>query len=128
RSAAQISKAIDDQRFGADVELLGSAPLRAGPEAMLLGIWRRVLGRPRIGVHDNFFEAGGTSLKAVQVIAMIRKELGRDLSIVTMFECPTIAALAAKLQLRESPPSGSGNDPAANRGRKRRAALTREAA
>jgi acyl carrier protein len=63
----------------------------------LLNIWRKVLGRPRIGLNDNFFEAGGTSLRAVQVIATIKKELKKTLSIVSLFECPTVALLAAKL-------------------------------
>ena len=44
-------------------------------ETALTNIWRKVLGRPQIGMNDNFFEAGGTSLRAVQVIAMIKKEL-----------------------------------------------------
>ena len=44
-------------------------------ETALANIWRKVLGRPQIGMNDNFFEAGGTSLRAVQVIAMIKKEL-----------------------------------------------------
>ena len=48
-------------------------------------------------MNDNFFEAGGTSLRAVQVIAMIKKELKQTLSIVSLFECPTVTLLAAKL-------------------------------
>jgi hypothetical protein len=48
-------------------------------------------------MNDNFFEAGGTSLKAVQLISMIKKELNLTLSIVSLFECPTVALLAAKL-------------------------------
>ena len=51
----------------------------------------------RVGLNDNFFEAGGTSLRAVQVIAMIKKELNQTLSIVSLFECPTVTLLAAKL-------------------------------
>jgi len=66
-------------------------------ETTLLNIWRKILGRPRIGVGDNFFEAGGTSLRAVQVIAAIKKELQQTLSIVSLFECPTVALLAARL-------------------------------
>jgi acyl carrier protein len=66
-------------------------------QTALLNIWRKVLGRPRIGMNDNFFEAGGTSLRAVQVIATIKKELKKTLSIVSLFECPTVALLAAKL-------------------------------
>ena len=51
---------------------------------------------PQVTVNDNFFEAGGNSLKAVMVIATIRKELKRNISVVTLFECPTVKLLAAK--------------------------------
>ena len=44
-------------------------------EAALLDIWRRVLANMQIGIHDNFFEAGGSSLKAVMVIARIKQAL-----------------------------------------------------
>jgi hypothetical protein len=96
----RIAKAIEEYRLrqqplhdhdGADV-----APGNTLQTA-LIKIWRKVLGRSRIGMNDNFFEAGGTSLRAVQVIAMIKKELKQNLSIVSLFECPTVALLAAKL-------------------------------
>src|SRR5439155_25943344 len=94
----RIATAIEEYR-------LGKQPLDDGVDAApgnslqtaLINIWRKVLGRPRIGMNDNFFEAGGTSLRAVQVIAMIKKELKQNLSIVSLFECPTVALLAAKL-------------------------------
>jgi len=66
-------------------------------EGALLNIWRRVLVNPQVSVNDNFFEAGGNSLKAVMVIATIRKELKHNISVVTLFECPTVKLLAAKL-------------------------------
>ncbi|HVY71223.1 MAG TPA: FkbM family methyltransferase, partial [Verrucomicrobiae bacterium] len=62
------------------------------PEKML-GIWRRAIGNPRMGMDDNFVEAGGTSLKAVQIVAAIRRELRRQLPIVSIFECPTVRLL-----------------------------------
>src|SRR5690606_31383734 len=67
-------------------------------ERALLDIWRRVLGNAGIGPHDNFFDAGGTSLKAVQVLATVKRELGRDLSVVSLFETPTVAGLAGHLR------------------------------
>jgi acyl carrier protein len=62
-----------------------------------LGIWRKVLSRPRIGINNNFFEVGGTSLSAVQLVATIKRELKQTLSIVNLFECPTVKLLAAKM-------------------------------
>ncbi len=79
----------------------------AGPgsdtESALAGIWERILGRARVGMTENFFEAGGTSLKAVLVVAAVRKELKKALSIVALFECPTIKLLAARLDNDASP-------------------------
>jgi acyl carrier protein len=90
-------------------------------EAALSNIWRKALGRPRIGMNDNFFEAGGTSLRAVQVIAMIKKELKQTLSIVSLFECPTVTLLAAKLSAMSGKAHGETTIAAAAlRGRQRR--------
>jgi len=89
-------------------------------EVTLLNIWRRVLGRPRIGVNDNFFEVGGTSLRAVQVIAMMKNELKLTVSIVTLFECPTVALLAAKLGATPEDAESKSASAALLRGRRRR--------
>lgn len=90
-------------------------------EASLLAIWRKVLANTQIGIHDNFFEAGGSSIKAVMVIARIKQELKRSLSIVTLFECPTVRMLAAKLGTAHTGPVGESSGHAAEqRGRQRR--------
>jgi hypothetical protein len=98
-------------------------------EAALMNIWRKVLGRPRVGLTDNFFEVGGTSLRAVQVIAAIKKELKQTLSIVSLFECPTVKLLAAKLSATSDGVQGEGAATAAVlRGQQRRyGALRRKA-
>jgi len=66
-------------------------------QTAVMNIWKKVLAHSQIGINDNFFEVGGTSLKAVQVIALIKKELKQNLSIVSLFEHPTVALLADKL-------------------------------
>jgi FkbH-like protein/FkbM family methyltransferase len=68
-------------------------------EGALGNLWRRVLGRGQIGINDNFFETGGTSLTAVRLIALIQRELKRSLPLTVLFECPTIKLLAAKLRV-----------------------------
>ena len=88
-------------------------------ERSLAAIWKKALGRTRIGITENFFDAGGTSLKAVVVVAMIRKELKKTLSIITLFECPTIKLLAAKLDGSEDAVSAAATS-AESRGRQRR--------
>jgi hypothetical protein len=72
-------------------------------------------------MNDNFFEVGGTSLRAVQVIAMIKKELNQTLSIVTLFECPTVRLFAAKLSAASGEVEGASTAAAAmQRGQQRR--------
>lgn len=86
-------------------------------EAQLLRIWQRVLSRSKVGVNDNFFEVGGSSLKAVQVVAAIRKETGHNVSIVTLFEAPSVARLAEHLRVAKEEPQAS---PAMLRGQRRK--------
>jgi acyl carrier protein len=73
-------------------------------ERRLAEIWERVLGISPIGVTDNFFDLGATSLVAAQLFAQIEHELGGSLPLGAVFQAPTIAALAA---LIESPRSRS---------------------
>ncbi len=118
----QIAKAIEDYRYR---DKPASVPVEFAPgdtlEAALSHIWKKVLGRRHIGLNDNFFEAGGTSLRAVQVIALVRKELKRNLSITSLFECPTIKLLAAKLKTAaDGGANSSGTTEALMRGRQRR--------
>jgi hypothetical protein len=95
-------------------------------ETVILNIWRKVLGRRGIGLNVNFFEAGGTSLKAVQVIAMIRKEVKQHLSIISLFECPTVRLLAARLSATPGSPSREPSATgAAQRGQRRRSRAMR---
>src|SRR5262249_46493814 len=70
---------------------------RTPDERAITAIWSRILGIEPIGVHDNFFELGGHSLLATQVASRIRKELGADLPVRTLFGAPTPAELAAVL-------------------------------
>lgn len=67
---------------------------QAPVEKILAGIWRQVLGVERIGIHDNFFELGGHSLLATQVNSRLRKILGLDFPLRTLFEAPTVAAFS----------------------------------
>ncbi|MDD5286416.1 MAG: amino acid adenylation domain-containing protein [Desulfuromonadaceae bacterium] len=64
-------------------------------ERVILGIWEELLQRRGIGVRDNFFALGGQSLKAVQAIGRIQKELGLDLKLRDIFNAPTISELAS---------------------------------
>ncbi|KIO74912.1 hypothetical protein TH53_23825 [Pedobacter lusitanus] len=63
-------------------------------EEKLVEIWQEVLCRERIGIRDNFFQIGGHSLKAVQIIARIHKELQSKVELKDIFDTPTIAELS----------------------------------
>ncbi|WP_369203044.1 amino acid adenylation domain-containing protein [Streptomyces sp. PU-14G] len=71
----------------------------AGPrEELLTRLFSEVLGVPGVGPEDAFFDLGGTSLLAVQLVARVRETHGTELTIGSLFEAPTPAALAARLE------------------------------
>jgi amino acid adenylation domain-containing protein len=68
-------------------------------------IWQEALHIKKVGIHHNFFDLGGHSLLMVQVHSKLYQTLNKDISIVEMFQYPTISALAKHLsqQLTEKP-------------------------
>lgn len=79
---------------GAVVRSESRAPVRPGTEQKLIGIWEDVLGIEGISPTDNFFDLGGHSLLAIRMFARIETELGSRLPLATLFEAPTVRALA----------------------------------
>ena len=67
-------------------------------EASIALIWAEVLGVSEVGVLSNFFELGGHSLRATQVISRLQKRFGVELALRSMFETPTVAGLAQKIE------------------------------
>jgi amino acid adenylation domain-containing protein len=71
---------------------------RTEAEEKVAAVWRDVLRLEKVGIHDNFFDLGGHSLLLVQVHGRLRESFpDSELSVVALFEHPTIASLAAHL-------------------------------
>jgi amino acid adenylation domain-containing protein len=75
-----------------DGEISGS-----GLEELVAGVWRQVLGADHVGLEDNFFDIGGTSLLLVSVHSKLQTLLNRKIPVADLFGYTTVRALANKL-------------------------------
>jgi amino acid adenylation domain-containing protein len=78
-------------------------------EQLIARSWKEVLKLDRIGAHDNFFDIGGNSLLMAQVHARLAESVRSDLSIVDLFQFPTVRTLAAHLDSTAISTSASGH-------------------
>ena len=83
-------------------------------ERQLADIWSEVLGLPRIGIDDNFFEIGGHSLLAVKMISRTREACAVELVLTQAFEYPSVRELAQYIDnikwVQASAGTPAGND------------------
>jgi amino acid adenylation domain-containing protein len=70
---------------------------QSGVERRIARVWEEVLGISGVGLDDNFFEIGGHSMLVARMQERLAAELGRSVSVVELFQFPTVAALAAHL-------------------------------
>ncbi len=104
---------------------------RTDTQRELASLWCALLGRPAVGVEDNFFHLGGHSLLAARLLARIRSAFGVQLELRALFAAPTVVALAAAIDARRqgappdgpdmlpAPPNASGSAPALSFGQER---------
>lgn len=74
----------------------------SSPQDAIANIWAEVLRLPHVDNHANFFEIGGDSLKAMDVIARVGEVLKVDLPLIAFFEDPTVSHLASLVSGRGS--------------------------
>jgi amino acid adenylation domain-containing protein len=91
--------AVDHGR--SDMEQTFVAP-RTPAEELLAGIWSAVLNVPHIGVHDDFFDLGGHSLVATQVMARVRDAFQVELPLRGLFDAPTVAQFCEVIERTRS--------------------------
>lgn len=92
-------------------------------ERSLSAIWRRVLQRSQVDPDENFFDMGATSLQVIEAHAAISEQLGVSLSVVDLFQSPTIRQLARRCAGTDA--SGAALEIVSQRTTLRRSALAR---
>lgn len=74
-------------------------PPRTEQEKRIADIWSRLLRIEQVGIRDDFFELGGTSIVAMQIMARIEEETGRRLPLASLFTANTIEKLSKQMEL-----------------------------
>ena len=104
-----------------DLSYVEYEPPQSKAEQKIYEVWKQILKRDKISIHDNFFDLGGHSLLAIQMNNLIHQEYPA-LRMVDMFSYPTIHTLAGYLD--QTPGCTRDKPSGETRGEKRRAVLT----
>lgn len=92
---------VDRNALPAPASTLASDTVHVAPrdqrDVQMAALWQQVFGIEKLGIHDNFFDLGGHSLKAAQLFYLIEQVYGRHLPLSTLFQAPTIAGLTSVL-------------------------------
>jgi len=71
---------------------------RTDTESLIAKLWSQILGVERVGVYDNFFDLGGHSLMAIQILSRLRNTANVEIPLRAMYETPTVANLAGAVE------------------------------
>lgn len=99
--------ALPEPQRGASEQSAQYVRPRTTVEELLAEIWAEVLGVDRVGVYDNFFELGGHSLIVTRMISRVRRVFEIELPVRKVFEEPTIAELAERIEAAMAVTHGS---------------------
>ncbi len=105
---ALLDPSVSQPKMGVAAGRGGTDPGPARLQRTVHEQWCRILHRDEVGLDDNFFDAGGTSLQLMEVRARLSEALGQSVSIVDLFQHPTVRTLAAHLHARTSSGSRPG--------------------
>ncbi|MFP5265686.1 MAG: amino acid adenylation domain-containing protein [Blastocatellia bacterium] len=74
-------------------------PPRTAREELLVDMWAELLSVERVGIHDNYFDLGGNSLSAVQLISRVNEAFDTDIPLQVLFDNPTVSGLAQNMDV-----------------------------
>jgi len=109
-ASGKVVKSELRERFQSEARRQDGAGPRDEVEATIALVWRAVLEVDRIGVHDDFFDLGGHSLSAAQVVARLQDAFELSLPVATLFERPTVAELAEAVRATRASAAAVGSD------------------
>jgi Phosphopantetheine attachment site len=102
------------------------APPRSGLEETLAEVWAGLLGLERVGREESFFDLGGHSLLLARLQTELHHRLSREVPLLTLFEHPTVGALAAWLDGSTPATDPGAGEESRDRERRRRETLERQ--
>jgi amino acid adenylation domain-containing protein len=116
-------RALPQPDFGRpEAETVYVAP-RNEIERQISSIWQDALGIDKVGIYDNFFDLGGHSLLLVQVHSRLQESLETEISIIDLFQYPSIDALVSHLSKTQEQSAFQGSQ---DRAQKQRDAAQRQ--
>lgn len=95
------TRALESFDVAAELAMPAYVEARNPLERELVEIWKELLEIERVGVHLNFFDAGGYSLLAIRLLSHIRKNIEVELSLRDLFAAPTIESLALMIARKQ---------------------------
>lgn len=104
----ELQKAAPESRTARRFRDAGDIAASGDFERRVATVWQRILGSDQIGVNDNFFDLGGNSLVGLQLVSELSRDLGMQIAPVTLFEFPTVSALARHLNPEQEEAGVSG--------------------